>query len=77
MRTSGFIGLGPLEENDTTLGAMASFHVSPTRILALGSVSRLRIIQLGNCRNFLNKQLMISVSDLIKITAENIFTLLI
>lgn len=33
---SGLIALGPLEENETTLGAIASFQVSPTRMVATG-----------------------------------------
>ena len=47
LRMSGAIGLGPLDENDATLGAMTSFHVSPTRIVAIGNLSRVQSISLG------------------------------
>lgn len=33
---SGLIGLGPLEEKETTIGAMISFGDSETRIVAIG-----------------------------------------
>lgn len=35
-RMSGVMGLGPLDENEATVGAIVSFHVSPTRIVAYG-----------------------------------------
>ena len=37
---SGVIGLGPLEENETTLGAMTSFQVSLSGIVAIGSLKK-------------------------------------
>ena len=37
---SGVIGLGPLEENETTLGAMTSFQVSLNRIVAKGFLNK-------------------------------------
>ncbi|KAK1589220.1 hypothetical protein Q3G72_031671 [Acer saccharum] len=37
------MGLGPLEENDTTLGAMTSFQVSPARIVAIGFLKKSKI----------------------------------
>ena len=33
---SGVIGLGPLEENETTTGATTSLGVSPSRMVAKG-----------------------------------------
>lgn len=33
---SGLMGLGPLEENEATVGAMASFHASLTNMVATG-----------------------------------------
>lgn len=36
LRMSGVMALGPLEENEATLGAKASFQVSPTRMVATG-----------------------------------------
>lgn len=37
---STVMGLGPLEEKDTTLGAMASFQVSPNIIVAIGYLEK-------------------------------------
>lgn len=36
LRMSGEMGLGPLEENETTSGAMASFHASVKKMVAMG-----------------------------------------
>lgn len=36
---SGLIGLGPLEEKETTIGAMTSSGVSDTRIVAIGALN--------------------------------------
>lgn len=36
LRMSGEMGLGPLEENETTVGAMASFHASVKKMVAMG-----------------------------------------
>lgn len=41
---SGVIGLGPLEENETTVGAMTSFQASPTRIVAIGYLNKSRVL---------------------------------
>lgn len=40
---SGVMGFGPREENETTLGAMTSFQVSPTRIVAIGFLKNVSI----------------------------------
>jgi hypothetical protein len=40
LRISGVKGLGPLEENDITYGAMTSFHASLTRIVAIGFLTK-------------------------------------
>lgn len=37
---SPVMGLGPLEENDTTEGAMGSYQVSPYRMVAIGFLQR-------------------------------------
>lgn len=37
---SGEMGLGPLEENETTIGAMTSFHASLKKIVAVGFLKR-------------------------------------
>lgn len=39
------MGLGPLEENDTTLGAMISFQVSPARIVAIGFLKKVTLLE--------------------------------
>lgn len=36
LRMSGVTGLGPLEENETTTGAAASFHASLKKMVAVG-----------------------------------------
>ena len=45
LRMSGVMGLGPLEENDATLGAMISFQVSPARIVAIGFLKKVTLLE--------------------------------
>lgn len=40
LRMSGAIGLGPLEEKETTVGAMTSVVVSVERIVAVGYLEK-------------------------------------
>ena len=40
LRISGLIGLGPLEEKETTVGAMTSVVVSVERIVAVGYLGK-------------------------------------
>lgn len=40
LRLSGVIGLGPLEEKETTVGAMTSVVVSVERIVAVGYLEK-------------------------------------
>lgn len=40
LRMSGVIGLGPLEEKETTVGAMTSVVVSVERIVAVGYLEK-------------------------------------
>jgi hypothetical protein len=71
---SGVMGLGPLEENDTTYGAMTSFHVSPTRMSGVMGLSHpkkknssirfsIKGLKYFISRKCLSKQFMLSVID--------------
>ena len=46
LRMSGLMGLGPLEENETTRGAITSFGVSLTRIVAIGRLKKVQFVVL-------------------------------
>lgn len=48
---SGVIGFGPLEENDTTEGAMASTQASPTSIVAIGFLKKVKLFSLKCTHN--------------------------
>lgn len=37
---SGEMGFGPLEENETTVGAMTSFHASLKKMVAVGLLKK-------------------------------------
>ena len=43
MRISGEMGLGPLDEKEATMGAITSFLVSPTKIVAIGFLKKVII----------------------------------
>lgn len=41
---SGEMGFGPLEENETTVGAMTSFHASLKKMVAVGLLKKKKLI---------------------------------